>query len=163
AAQPYTYDQAKAKQMLAAAGYGNGFDMEILYPKGRYLNADQVVQAVGDMLSKVGVRPKINAVEFGVFAKQTQDHKINESMFAAWGNTPLDAWDSMNSLVKTGGIFSWYSNPQVDDLMNKAGSTLDAAKHADYLVQAQKIVYDDAAFIFLYEQQDIYATSKRLN
>ncbi|MHB8619631.1 MAG: ABC transporter substrate-binding protein [Chloroflexota bacterium] len=159
----YNYDPAKAKKMLAAAGYPNGFEMEILYPHGRYLNAGQVVQAIAGMYAKVGIKVKINAVEFGVFAKQTQQHKMNESMFAAWGNAPLDAWDTMNNVVRGGAIFSWYKNPQVDALIKKAGSTIDAQKHAQYLRQAERIIHDDAPFVFLYEQVDIYGTSKRLN
>ena len=158
----YGYDPARAKQLLADAGYANGFDVELLTPSGRYLNDVQVVQAIAGMFEKIGVRTKINAVEFGVFAKMTQDRTIPDMFFAAWGNAPWDIYDTLIALVRTGGIFSWYSNPMVDDLVDKAGSTSDDAKHADYLKQALQLIQEDASHIFLYQQQDLYAANKRL-
>jgi peptide/nickel transport system substrate-binding protein len=122
----------------------------------------QVVEAIAGMLEKVGVRIKVNAVEFGVFAKLTQDRTIPDMFFAAWGNAPWDVYDSLIALVKTGGVFSWYSNPQVDDLINKAGATSDEAKHADFLRQALQVIQEDASHMFLYQQEDLYAVNKRL-
>jgi peptide/nickel transport system substrate-binding protein len=162
AGKRYTYDPTRAKQLLAEAGYADGFDAELLTPSGRYLNDVQVVQAIAGMLEKIGVRIRVNAVEFGVFAKMTQDRTIPAMFFAAWGNAPWDVYDTLIALVKTGGIFSWYSNPTVDDLVEKAGSTSDEAKHADYLKQALGVIWEDASHVFLYQQQDLYAASKRL-
>jgi peptide/nickel transport system substrate-binding protein len=162
AGKRYTYDPAQAKQLLAAAGYADGFNAELLTPSGRYLNDVQVVQAIAGMLEKIGIHVKVNAVEFGVFAKMTQDRTIPDMFFAAWGNAPWDVYDSLIALVRTGGVFSWYSNPAVDDLVDKAGSTSDEAKHADYLKQALGVIQEDASHVFLYQQQDLYAASKRL-
>jgi len=162
AGKRYSYDPARAKQLLADAGYASGFDVQLLTPSGRYLNDVQVVQAIAGMLEKIGVRTKVNAVEFGVFAKMTQDRTIPDMFFAAWGNAPWDIYDTLIALARTGGIFSWYSNPTVDDLVDKAGSTADDAKHADYLKQALGLLWEDASHIFLYQQQDLYAANKRL-
>jgi peptide/nickel transport system substrate-binding protein len=158
----YTYDLARAKQLLADAGYANGFEAELLTPRGRYLNDVQVVEAIAGMLEKAGVRIKVNAVEFGVFAKLTQERKIPDMFFAAWGNAPWDVYDSLIALVRTGGVFSWYSNPRVDELIDKAGATSDEAKHADFLRQALPVIQEDASHIFLYQQEDLYAVNKRL-
>jgi len=158
----YTHDPARAKQLLADAGYPNGFEAELLTPRGRYLNDVQVVQAIAGMLGDVGVKVSVNAVEFGVFAKMTQDRTIPAMFFAAWGNAPWDVYDTLIALVRTGGVFSWYTNPSVDDLVDKAGGTSDTTKHAEYLKQALQLIQEDASHIFLYQQQDLYATSKRL-
>ena len=162
AGKRYAYDPAKAKQLLADAGYANGFEAELLTPRGRYLNDVQVVQAIAGMLEKIGVKITVNAVEFGVFAKMTQDRTIPAMFFAAWGNAPWDVYDTLIALVKTGGIFSWYSNPAVDDLVDKAGSTSDEARHAEYLKQGLGLIWEDATHVFLYQQQDLYAAQKPL-
>jgi peptide/nickel transport system substrate-binding protein len=162
AGKRYSYDPAQAKKLLADAGYPDGFNVELLTPSGRYLNDVQVVQAIAGMLEKIGIHVKVNAVEFGVFAKMTQDRTIPDMFFAAWGNAPWDVYDTLIALARTGGIFSWYSNPTLDDLVDKAGSTSDETKHADYLKQALGVIWEDASHVFLYQQQDLYAASKRL-
>jgi len=162
AGKRYAYDPTHAKQLLTDAGYPDGFNVELLTPSGRYLNDVQVVQAIAAMLEKIGIHVKVNAVEFGVFAKMTQDRTIPDMFFAAWGNAPWDVYDTLIALARTGGIFSWYSNPTLDDLVDKAGSTSDETKHADYLKQALGVIWEDASHVFLYQQQDLYAASKRL-
>ena len=71
----YAHDPQKAKKLLAEAGYPNGMDITILVPRGIFLNATQAAEAIAGMLLQVGIRAKVDAVEFGVFAKQTQAHR----------------------------------------------------------------------------------------
>jgi peptide/nickel transport system substrate-binding protein len=162
--KPYAYDVERAKRLLAEAGYANGFDMEILVPQGRYLLGVEAAQAVAGYLNKVGIRTRLNVVEFGVFARQTQERKIKESMYAAWGNSYFNPLDAYKALVVTGNdAFSWYSNKQVDELWQKAASTADMRRHTQYLQQMEELIYQDPPFIFLFAQKDLYGVSNRLN
>ncbi len=162
--KPYPYDPERAKRLLAEAGYANGFDMEVLVPQGRYLLGVEAAEAIAGYLSKVGIRPRLNVVEFGVFAKVTQERKIRESMYAAWGNALFNPLDAFKALVVTGtDAFSWYSNKQVDELYQKAASTADLRKHAEYLAQMEQLIYQDPPFVFLFAQKDLYGVSTRLN
>jgi len=162
--KPYTYDVDRAKRLLAEAGYANGFDMEILVPQGRYLLGVEAAQAIAGYLSKVGIRTRLNVVEFGVFARTTQERKIRESMYAAWGNALFNPLDAYRALVVTGSdAFSWYSNKQVDELWQKAASTADLRKHVEYLQQIEQLIHQDPPFIFLFAQKDLYGVSNRLS
>ncbi len=162
--KPYPYDVERAKRLLAEAGYANGFDMEILVPQGRYLLGVEAAEAIAGYLSKVGIRTRLNVVEFGVFAKVTQERKIRESMYAAWGNAYFDPLDAYKALVVSGtDAFSWYSNKQVDELWQKAASTADLRRHTEYLRQIEQIIYEDPPFVFLFAQKDLYGVSNRLN
>ncbi len=158
----YSHDPEKAKRLLAEAGFPDGMDATILTPRGRYLNDVQACEAIAGMLTKVGIRAKVNAVEFGVFAKQTQAHQIPELMYAAWGNNHFDAWDTLQALVRSGEMFSWYKNEKVDEYIDKAGQTIDPEKHAEYLRLALREIFDDPPFGFLYAQRDIYGVNKRV-
>jgi peptide/nickel transport system substrate-binding protein len=162
--KPYPFDAERAKRLLAEAGYANGFDMEILVPQGRYLLGVEAAQAIAGYLNRVGIRTRLNVVEFGVFAKTTQERKIKESMYAAWGNALFNPLDAYKALVVTGSdAFSWYSNKQVDELYQKAASTADLRRHTQYLQQMEELIYQDPPFIFLFAQKDLYGVSNRLN
>ncbi len=158
----YNYDPQKAKKLLAEAGYPNGFEATILTPRGRYLNDVAACEAIAGMLNAVGIKTKVEAVEFGVFAKRTQAHDMPEFMYAAWGNSTFDVWDTIKTCVRSGAMFSWYKNEKVDENIDKAAQTIDPQKHSEYLVNALREMWADPPFGFLYQQRDIYGVNKRL-
>ena len=144
------------------SGYPDGFEATILTPRGRYLNDVQACEAIAGMLSKVGIKTKVNAVEFGVFAKMTQAHDMPEFMYAAWGNSHFDAWDMIKTCVRSGAMFSWYKNEKVDEYIDKAAQTINPQKHNEYLQTALREMWEDPPFGFLYAQRDIYGVNKRV-
>jgi len=160
--QFYPYDPEKAKKLLAEAGYPNGFEATILTPRGRYLNDVQACEAIAGMLTKVGIKTRVNAVEFGVFAKKTQAHEMPEFMYAAWGNSHFDVWDMIKTCVRSGAMFSWYKNETVDKYIDLAARTIEPEKHNEYLQMALREMWQDPPFGYLYAQRDIYGVNKRL-
>ena len=158
----YEHDPQKAKQLLADAGYPNGFEATILTPRGRYLNDVAACEAIAGMLTKVGIKTKVEAVEFGVFAKRTQAHDMPEFMYAAWGNNHFDVWDTIKTCVRSGAMFSWYKNEKVDENIDKAATTIEPQKHSEYLQLALREMWADPVFGYLYQQRDIYGVNKRV-
>jgi peptide/nickel transport system substrate-binding protein len=161
--EPYPYDPDRARELLAEAGYENGFPLELMVPRGRYLLGEEVTQAVVGNLREVGIDATIQAVEFGVFATATQERDIPDGFFAAWGNAFFDPLDELQVAVLTGTMgFSWYSNEEVDRLIAEAVRTTDPEEHADVLRRIEEIIYDDPPFIFLFAYQDSYGVANRL-
>ena len=158
----YEYNPQKAKQLLADAGYPDGFDATILTPRGRYLNDVAACEAIAGMLTAVGIKTKVEAVEFGVFAKRTQAHDMPEFMYAAWGNNHFDVWDTIKTCVRSGAMFSWYKNAKVDENIDKAAQTVEPQKHSEYLQAALREMWADPPFGYLYQQRDIYGVNKRV-
>lgn len=162
--KPHPYNPTKAKQLLSQAGYPNGFEMTLMVPRGRYLLAEEIVQAVAGYLEKVGVKTKIDAVEFGVFAKVTQTRKIPSAFYAAWGENFFNPIDELQVAVVTGTTgFSWYSNKAVDRLTAKASATLDQRKQNALIRRIQRMIYADPPFIYLFAYKDLYGVSTRLH
>ena len=162
--KPLGYDPGKAKQLLAQAGYPNGFSIEMMVPQGRYEFASEVSQAVAGYLGKVGVKVKLDNVDFGVFAKATQERKIPASFYGAWGEDYFNPIDELDVAVKSGTDgFSWYSNPEIDKLLGQAGSTLDAGKQQQVVSQIQQKMLEDPPFIFLFAYKDLYGVSSKLD
>ena len=162
--KPHPYNPDKAKQLLSQAGFPDGFEMTLMVPRGRYLLAEEIVQAVAGYLEKVGIKTKIDAVEFGVFAKATQTRKIPSAFYAAWGENFFNPIDELQVAVVTGTTgFSWYSNKTVDRLTAKAASTLDQRKQDALIRQIQRVIYKDPPFIYLFAYKDLYGVSNRLH
>lgn len=154
---PYKYDPEKAKSLLAAAGYPNGFKFSFKAPNGRYLQDKQVAEAIVGQLAKVGVTAELETIEWSTYVQGIVGRKY-EMFFLLQGGAPVSVNAQTNWSSKIKGI-AWqgYSNPQVDDLIEKAGQTVDDAQRISLYEQMDKLVWDDAPWIFLYNQQDIYA------
>jgi peptide/nickel transport system substrate-binding protein len=162
--KPYPYNPTKAKAMLKAAGYPNGFSLTLMVPRGRYLLGEDIAQAVAGYLGKVGVNVKLDIVDFGVFAKATQTRQIPSSFFAGWGESFFNPIDEAQVAIQCGTSgFSWFCNKKVDALINKAATTLSQKKQDAIIVQFQKAIQKDPPFIYLFAYKDIYGVSKRLS
>lgn len=162
--QPIPHDPEKAKQMLADAGYPDGFTMDLMVPQGRYPFGVEVAQALAGQLKKVGVQVNLNTVDFGVFAEATQKREIKDAFYGAWGEEYFNPVDEFQVAVKSGTKgFSWYSNPRADKLIEQASTTIDAEKQKKLVTQIERIMLEDPPFIFLFAYKDLYGVSTDLD
>jgi len=161
--EPYPYDPEKARKLLAEAGYPDGFEIkDFRVGRGRFLRNVEVAEAIVDQLAEVGVKVTLNAMEFGVWAKDTNEHIIGDMSLAALGNAYFDAWNTIFTLCRSGNVWAWYGNPEVDNYIDEAGSTIDPVEHEEATKKALRLLYDDPPFIFMYQLVDVYAVNKRL-
>ncbi len=155
----YDYDPAKAKQLLADAGFPSGFDLTLTYSSQGAAGADDVAQAAQSNLGDVGIRVKIEKV-----AEPTRRERIDKGDFvwSVGGWTPplptppwtMDKWClSTNKGLNANRAF--YGNPKVDELIKQASTILDAQKRIDTYRQAQSIVVDEAPYILFYQANQI--------
>ncbi|HKI59146.1 MAG TPA: glutathione ABC transporter substrate-binding protein [Trueperaceae bacterium] len=166
---PYQYDPEKAKQLLAEAGYPNGFSFTVLtFNSTEFKTAGQVIQT---MLAKVGVKVELNPTERGALVSQIfkplSETQLEGSLVGA--STPNgDADRTLTQSFATSSFppafnnWSFYSNPEVDKLIQEGRSTGDQAKRDQIYAQAQSIIWKDAPWIFLYSPDNIAGQSKKL-
>ena len=167
-AGPYPYDPAKAKQLLKDAGYADGFEVTIRYGKGRWLMGDEVVEALQSYLAAVGVKVKIEALEWA--ANQAKNalplEKTDAEIgFGGLGGVTLDADRSLNELTKAawppqGLEPTFYENARYDELYYEARATIDEEKRKALYKEAIQIAWEDAPRIFLYFEPQLYAARK---
>ena len=161
--KPYPYDPQKARQLLAAAGYPNGFSVKIDATAGRYINDTAVVQAIAGYLGEVGVKAEINTLEFGAFNGVLFAHKTSPMYFVGWGNPVFDASYVFNFVTMTGSLLRTIEDPAIDKLLKDANESTDQAARKSLYAKAGALINDAAPAIFLYKQPVLYGMSRRLD
>ena len=160
---PPKYDPEHAKQLLAEAGYPNGFRMTLHGPNDRYVNDAKIIQAVGQMWSRIGVQTTVDAITWSNFIGRANKQEFSAYLLA-WGIATGEASDPLRALIESynaeKGVGSVnrgrYSNPTLDALIDKAVSTADDAAREQLLIQASKTAIDDVAIIPLHIQKNIW-------
>ena len=156
AVQDYPYDPAKAKQMLAQAGYPNGFEVDLWYlPVTRPYNPDgkrmaEMIQADWD---KIGVKAKLVTYEWAEYRKRSKTGEQPVMMFG-WSGDNGDPDNFFVPLlgceaVKGGGNVARWCNKPFEDLVIKAAQTPNKADRAKFYEQAQVIFKEEAPWITL--------------
>lgn len=162
----YGYDPERAKQLLADAGFPNGFSTTLYSPNGRYLQDIQVSEAVQSQLAAVGIDAKIESLEWAAYlAKTNIPAAENEVPFGmlGWGTVTGDADYGLYALFHTsqhvpnGSNRAFYSNAVVDALLDEARSNPDSALREQLYADAMQLIWDDAAWLFLYSETQLVA------
>ncbi len=164
------YNAAEAKKLLAKAGYPNGFEVTLDAPNNRYVNDAQIAQAIASSLSRVGIKVKVNALPKATFFPKTD--RLDTSFFLiGWASTDGDSSSFLDGITHTHdkekgyGRYNRgrYSNATVDELIEKAGVTIDEKERLGYLIEAQRIaLVEDMSIIPLHYQVDLYASGKNV-
>ena len=155
----FPYDPDAAKKLLAEAGYANGFSVGMNCPNDRYVNDEQICQAVVAMLARMGVKANLLAETKSKFFAKLQGRDVSFYMLG-WTPDTYDSWNPLYSLLgtytkETGrGLFNYggYSNKRVDALMDQIQSEVDPKKRNAEIADAFKIVKDEVASIPLHQQ-----------
>ncbi len=158
----YTYDPAKAKQLLAEAGYPNGLDVELQSPSGRYLKDKEIAEAIVNMLGQVGIRARLVTPEWG---KIWPDIQAGRSPFYLLGRGAVeDPGEYLEQYFKTGITPRVnFSDAQVDADLEAAAREFDPPKRVALLHKAMSRIMDQAPMVFLFQYEDTYGVSNRLD
>lgn len=171
------YDPAKARQLLAEAGYPNGFPLRIDSTNNRYVNDEEICLSVAQMLNKVGIQATCRARSKQVVFKEIYDPKILCcSMFIFSFVTPtadmagnLEGNFHTPTLKSGHGAYNgtpetpMYSNPQADKLIEAAALETDEAKRLKLLQAASETIMADHPIVPLHYQSDLYGMSRRVD
>jgi peptide/nickel transport system substrate-binding protein len=163
--KPYKQDLAQAKKLLAEAGFPNGVD--IVFHEGPPIVEPAIQQTndaiVADM-TKAGFRVKRNFIgDNTVLVARIKDGKAGSMFNWSWGYySVFDADAILYDVFKCGENYSYYCNPALDDLISQGRSTLDAKKRAETYVKAQKLLFDDAAYLYKWGLRGVWGISNRV-
>jgi peptide/nickel transport system substrate-binding protein len=159
------YDPAGAKKLLSEAGYPDGFGLTIHAPNNRYVNDAKIAQAVAQMLTRIGIATKVEAMPSATYFPQATDLKFS-FLLVGWSSGTGEASSSLKALLATYNRDKGfgtanrgrYSNPRVDALLEQALATVDDPKREALLQRATEIAIDDTGIIPLHFQVNLWAT-----
>ncbi len=162
----WTYTQPDvegAKKLLTAAGYANGFDVELTVPQEDQARVDSATW-IQSALADINVRVKINALPNAQYNDLLNNDKLSFYIFEwySWGNDPAFQF-TWNFKCKQFTDYSRFCDPKLDDIISQLIATRDPAKRDAISKQGQKLVNEANPWIYLYAPQWIVATRKNVS
>ena len=158
--KPYSYDPAKAKELLTQAGYPNGFELMFFTSEGRYMNDKAVSEAVAGYLNKVGIRTTVRVKEAGAYLGDAKAKKPGPLFIWAWAS--IGDGELLVDQFHPKALYSTYGNGEFEDVLDRARSEMNPDTRRKLLQKAQEILHEDAAYLKGYEQTSIYGISNRV-
>lgn len=157
--QPYSYNPAKARQLLSAAGFPNGIDLELWCSQTAPF--PRVAQTIQANLAQAGIRVKIvqrDASSMREAARGGNTDLALKDWFADYPDAENFLYPLLHSANKgPGGNVSFYASANFDQLVSQARRELDDSKRAELYKQADGIAFNDAPMIFLFFYKELYA------
>lgn len=160
----YNYDLEKAKQLLAEAGYPNGFEMTLHASKGRYLQDGEVAELIVGMLAQAGITVNLEFSEWSKFVELRNANENKEAYLLGLGNSLYDGAFSLDRFHTERFVgHTDYSNAEVDAILNESRTNMDSATREQQLQEIQKIVAEDVPYITLYQEKINTGVSDAIN
>ena len=157
--KPYSYDPQKAKALLAEAGYPNGFEAKLSY--GTYMaQIQEQAEAIASDLGKVGIKMQLDPHERAVMWQNYKAKKYQMYIYL-WDDAPEPdryVYTLFNSKVR--GYY--YKNPKVDELLDRGRTILDRDKRAQDYAEVDRLLYEDAPWLYLYVIPEVYGVSNKV-
>ncbi len=173
--QPVEYDPNGAKALLAEAGYGDGFEMTIHGPNDRYINDAKIAEAIGQMLTRIGIKTAVETMPRSVyFSRASKGGEGGQPEFSfilvGWGAGSGEASSPLKSLIHTHNPDKGFgssnrgrhSDAQIDATIEEALRTVDDAKRQDLLAKATEMAIENVAIIPTHFQVNTWAAKKGL-
>ncbi len=166
--QPYEFNLDKAKQLLAEAGYPDGFEMELWampVPRPYMPDGKKIAEAIQSNFAKIGVKAKIVSYEWATYLEKASKGEA-DAYLLGWTGDNGDADNFLYALLDKDSIgsnnYSYYSNDKLHDILIKAQSEVDEGKRNELYKQAQEIIHEDAPWAPLAHSTPLLAGSAKL-
>jgi peptide/nickel transport system substrate-binding protein len=158
------YDPDAARKLLSEAGYPDGFALTVNGPNDRFVNDAQIVQAVAQMLTRIGIVAKVETSPMASYAPRGAKGEFSFGLIGFGAQTGessafLRAIVACQDPKAGGGLYNWshYCNPQVDADLVQALRTVDEAARLELLRRATHLAITTEAIIPLHFQASTWA------
>jgi peptide/nickel transport system substrate-binding protein len=167
AVKPDAFDPEGAKKLLSEAGYPDGFTMTIATPNNRYINDEQIAQTAAQMLARIGIATKVDAMPLSVYFGKARNREFGVALLG-WGSRAADL--ALRSLVATPnaekgyGAWNWggYANPGLDELVAQSLATVDPARREALARSASALAAREVAIVPLHYQVVTWAMRRNI-
>ena len=155
--KPYPHDPAKAKALLAEAGFPNGFETTLSYPTNMTQVGEQA-QAIAADLEQVGIKVTLQPLDRAVMWDGYKSRKFQ--MYIYWWDDNPEPDRYMYSLFNSASRDYYYKNADTDAILNLGRSTLARDERARIYGEIDRKLYAEAPWLYLYIVPETYAVAK---
>lgn len=156
-------DPQKARDLLASAGYPDGFRTQLNCPNERYVNSEDVCRAIATMLSRVGIEVSVKGMPWAEFAKMLVQGPNSSFHFIGVASV-WDTQDAFLSIMMTrnaetkDGFFNWaqWTDPDFDAVANELRTTFDPARRDELYRAGLALAKDRVNAVYLYQNQIVW-------
>ena len=157
--EPPPFDPKRARELLAEAGYPNGFDAGDFLPYPPYFAMGEAIQG---QLQAVGIRSRVRTMERAAFLTAWRQKQL-KGIFPAISGSAGNAASRIEAYAVKGGMFVSGSLPEIDDLFQRQARELDRKKREALLHQIQQIMHEQVLHVPLYELAFLWGVGPRVD
>jgi len=161
--EPFGYDPDKARDLLAQAGYADGFEMDMACPAGAYTHFEEVCEAVAGYLGEVGIQANLEIMEAGHYWDLEAAKELPPLFGDSWSATDGEAYRRLiGALGGEEAAYSSWTDETIIDMLVDIKSTIDQEERAKLYGELQVYMRDNPPFIYLYEPYTFEAINTRV-
>ena len=157
------YDPVLARELLAEAGYPDGFAVTLHSPNDRYLKDEHVANAIAVMLNDIGIETHVEAIPKSEFFKHAMNFEYSFSMSGSASPIPFDHLRDLfgsNTPDSNQGVINYaqYSNAKMDEIIRLIGKSKEQAEIEELQREGMLMVSKNYLFIPLYHEKKTWAS-----
>lgn len=164
--EAYPYDPDKARALLAEAGYPNGLTLDALdTPLGKWIQDFELAQTVESQLAAVGVTLEkgVRTFEWGNYRAKLLSYDLPGLFMQGSGGEFELLTEAADLTITSPSDFYRWENPEYEALWQELQTVLDEDRRLEIGYRMQEIIHEDAPWIFLHIQPDVYGVSDRID
>jgi len=161
--EPFGYDPVKAQELLAEAGYEDGFAMDMACPAGAYMNFEEVCEAIAGYLGEVGIEISLEIMESGQFWELEANKELPPLFGDSWSTLSGEALRRLTGAL--GGYdaaYSSWSDPVIDEYLADISTNVNREERKALYEELQVYMQEEPPFIYLYEPVVFEAKQSRV-